>query len=307
MRHISDEEIEALVSAEEAQSALLEAFISLEGGGAALQKRVRTEAQGVKLSTLGAVVPSLGVVGAKVYTTIKGQFQFVILLFSTVDGRPLATFDANAITRLRTAATSVLAARRCAKPDSKTLAVFGFGVQGREHAVQLAKAFPLERVLVVDPYVTPSALLDVQIPGVSVAACSMEDALAQADIVVTASRSKTPLFPGSLLREGMFVAAIGSSLPDTRELDDLALTRASVVIVDWQQQALEESGDLLLASTECGLHSKVRDLSAVLADKGSLADEHRINIYKSVGVGLQDIAIAGMAFQKLAQSNSQQP
>ncbi|HEY9222825.1 MAG TPA: ornithine cyclodeaminase family protein, partial [Variovorax sp.] len=118
MQHISDAMIDALVTPADAQAVLRDAFVHFDEGTAAMQERIRTEAGGVKLSTLGAVIPGQGVAGAKVYTTIKGQFSFVILLFSTEDGRPLASFDAGAITRLRTAACSVLAARHLARGDA---------------------------------------------------------------------------------------------------------------------------------------------------------------------------------------------
>ena len=107
MLHVTDAMIDRHVTAADAQAAMLEAFRSFGRGDAAMQERIRTEAGGVKLSTLGAVIPDQHVAGAKVYTTIAGQFSFVILLFSTVDGRPLASFDAGAITRLRTAACTV--------------------------------------------------------------------------------------------------------------------------------------------------------------------------------------------------------
>ena len=151
MLHITDERIDRHVTAQDAQQAMLAAFQSFGRGAAAMQERIRTEAGGVKLSTLGAVIPEQEVAGAKVYTTIAGQFSFVILLFSTVDGRPLASFDAGAITRLRTAACTVLAAQRLARPESATLALFGAGTQGVQHAAQLSAALPLRRVLVVDP------------------------------------------------------------------------------------------------------------------------------------------------------------
>src|SRR3990167_756289 len=116
MQHITDDMIDAAVSPQDAQQVLLDAFRSFGHGQAAMQERIRTEAQGVKLSTLGAVIPEQKVAGAKVYTTIQGQFTFVIVLFSTEDGRALASFDAGAITRLRTAACSLIAAPPPAPP-----------------------------------------------------------------------------------------------------------------------------------------------------------------------------------------------
>ncbi|MCP2899122.1 hypothetical protein NK904_23810, partial [Salmonella enterica subsp. enterica serovar Typhimurium] len=81
MQHITDEMVDRHVAPEDVQRIMLEAFRSFGQGNAAMQQRIRTEAGGVKLSTLGAVIPEQGVAGAKVYMTIEGQFSFVILLF----------------------------------------------------------------------------------------------------------------------------------------------------------------------------------------------------------------------------------
>lgn len=137
LHHISDEMVERAADARQAQDVVEEAFRAFGRGQAAMQQRERIEAEGVKLSTLGAVVPHLGIAGAKVYTTIAGRFSFVILLFSCLDGRPLATMDAAALTRRRTAASSVLMARRMARPDAGRLGVFGLGAQGASTSASL--------------------------------------------------------------------------------------------------------------------------------------------------------------------------
>lgn len=303
MLHITDERIDRHVTAQDAQQAMLAAFQSFGRGAAAMQERIRTEAGGVKLSTLGAVIPEQEVAGAKVYTTIAGQFSFVILLFSTVDGRPLASFDAGAITRLRTAACTVLAAQRLARPESATLALFGAGTQGVQHAAQLSAALPLRRVLVVDPYA------DAGLPdrlaaqcGIPVTFADPAVAAAQADIIVTASRSTTPLFAGELIQPGTFIAAIGSSLPHTRELDDTALARAATVVVEWRPQSLREAGDLVLADKAVLPDSKIAELADVLLGKPVRRHADDIVIYKSVGVGLEDIALAGMAYRRITEA-----
>ena len=103
------------------------------------------------------------------------------------------------------------------------------------------------------------------------------------------------------------MAAIGSSLPDTRELDDRALARASIVAVDWSQQAMSEAGDLVLADPAV-LDGKVVEMSDLVT--GSAAgrrDADEITIFKSVGIGLQDIAVAGLAWRNLSQARSYEP
>ncbi|MGO4306987.1 MULTISPECIES: ornithine cyclodeaminase family protein [unclassified Cupriavidus] len=306
MLHITDALIDRHVTAADAQAAMRDAFCSFGRGDAAMQERIRTEAGGVKLSTLGAVIPGQQVAGAKVYTTIAGQFSFVILLFSTVDGRPLASFDAGAITKLRTAACTVLAAQHLARPDAATLALFGAGTQGAQHAMQLSAALPLKQILVCDPYADAGAAdrLASQC-GIPVAFAQPEAAVAQADIIVTASRSTTPLFSGALVKPGAFIAAIGSSLPHTRELDDTALSRAAGVVVEWRTQSLREAGDLVLADKAVLPDSKIVELADVLLDRQPVrrhADD--IVIYKSVGVGLEDIALAGVAYRRITDAEA---
>jgi ornithine cyclodeaminase len=301
MQHITDEMVDRHVAPEDVQRVMLEAFRSFGQGSAAMQQRIRTEAGGVKLSTLGAVIPEQGVAGAKVYTTIDGQFSFVILLFSTEDGRPLASFDAGAITRLRTAACTVVAARHLARPDARTLALFGAGTQGAAHARQLSAALPLERILLCDPYAPadmPERLSESC--GIPVIAAEAEPAVREADIVVTASRSTTPLFSGEAIKPGAFVAAIGSSLPHTRELDDVALSRASAVVVEWKPQSTREAGDIVLAGQGVLPESKLIELADVVLGRAQpRRGDDDIVIYKSVGVGLEDVALAGLAWRRL--------
>lgn len=301
MQHITDDMIDAAVSPQDAQQVLLEAFRSFGHGQAAMQERIRTEAEGVKLSTLGAVIPEQKVAGAKVYTTIKGQFTFVIVLFSTVDGRALATFDAGAITRLRTAACSMIAAGHLARPASRQMALFGAGVQGRAHAAQMAQAFELDEIRVCDPFAGPGLAAELQRQcGRPVRLCGADEAVAGADIVVTASRSTTPLFTGDQLKPGCFVAAIGSSLPHTRELDDRALERAVCIAVEWKPQTLREAGDLVLARPGLVSEDKLVELGALVTGAApGRQDDEAITLYKSVGVGLEDVALAGLAWLRV--------
>jgi ornithine cyclodeaminase len=305
MLHISDELIERHVTAADTEAVMRDAFVSFSQGRAAMQERIRTEAGGVKLSTLGAVIPDQGVTGAKVYTTIAGQFKFVILIFSTDDGRPLASFDAGVITRLRTAACSVLAARHLARKDSEVMALFGAGVQGISHAQQFSQAFGLKRILVCDPYAAPDlAARLTESCGIPVAMSTPEEATQQADIVVTASRSVEPLFSGHWLKKGSFVAAIGSSLPHTRELDDIALSRASAVVVEWRTQAMREAGDIVRAAPGVLPPQKIQELGEVISESAQpRRSPDDILIYKAVGVGLQDVALAGFAYRRITEAN----
>lgn len=301
MQHITDAMVDAAVTPADAQHCLREAFRAFGQQSAAMQQRIRTEAGGVKLSTLGAVIPDQGVAGAKVYTTIGGRFSFVILLFASDDGRPLASFDAAAITRLRTAACSVIASEHLARRDSQRLALFGTGVQAQAHLAQFSAAYALKEVRLWRAFAS-EALAEAwsDAHGVPVRLYDAAAAVDGADIVVTASRATDALFPGAALPRGSFVAAVGSSLPHTRELDDEAMRRADLVAVEWKPQTLREAGDLVLAAPDAVPAHKLVELGELVSGRASgRTDAHQITVYKSVGVGLEDVALAGLAWQRL--------
>ncbi len=300
MIHLTDDQIDRALEGADVTGTLERAFAALATGEAALQERIRTEAGPVKLSTMGGVWPGEGFVGAKVYTTIAGRFDFVIVLFSAETGRPLATLEANALTRWRTAAVSALAARATANPGASRLALFGTGVQAFAHARAFAREFGLEEVRVVSRAsgVPFAARLQAEL-GVAARAADAKVALSGADLVVTTTRSATPLFAGADVEPGAFVAAVGSSKPDTREIDDALLARSSAVVVEWKPQAMREAGDLVLASPAVLAKVPVLELGAVVAGTAiARRDPADIVVFKSVGVGLEDVAVAGLAWRR---------
>ncbi|WP_353190760.1 ornithine cyclodeaminase family protein [Pandoraea pnomenusa] len=301
MIHLTDTQIDELIRFPQAIPALEHAFRELARGAAAVQCRVRTEAQGTKLSTLGAVLPGADVAGAKVYTTIRGQFNFVIVLFRASDGACLATLDANAITRLRTAATTMLAVKALAREDARTAAIFGTGVQGAAHAHALAQFTDVTDLRIVgiegDAELAASLNAAYGAKGMHAKALGAAQALDGADIVITATRSSMPLFDGQALSPGAFVAAIGSSLPHTRETDDNTVARAARIVVELREQAREEAGDLILAAPGLVNWDSVVELGDVLEGMtpGRQRDDEII-LYKAVGFGLQDVALAALAY-----------
>ncbi|WP_454825706.1 ornithine cyclodeaminase family protein [Paraburkholderia xenovorans] len=308
MIHLTDAQIDELINIDDAIPALERGFRGLANGNAAVQQRVRTEADGVKLSTLGAVVPELGVAGAKVYSTIAGRFNFSIVLFSTVDGSLLATLEANAITRLRTAATTVVAVRALARKQATTAAIFGTGVQGRAHALALAAHTQLRSFRIVGLEGTEELAAEVSAAGASrgveAVVSDAADAVRGADVIVTATRATGALFDGTTVAQGALVAAIGSSLPHTRELDDALIARASRIVVELRDQARQEAGDLVLAKPGTFSWEDTVELGNVLvgSEKGRVRDDDVI-VYKAVGIGLQDIVLAGIAWEKHVSRN----
>lgn len=303
MIHLTDLQIRhLLVDDAMNRHVLAAAFIELEQQQAAQLARQRIEAQGVKLSTLAAVLPNQGVAGAKVYTTIQGRFTFVIILFSTETGAVLAVLDAEQITKKRTAACSVLMAQQFACKHPKKLAVFGLGLQATEHVIQMAHAFDFEQIEIVtrQPYPEKIALLQNQLQA-KVSQSSPEQAIVGADIIVTATRAATPVIKDEKLQPGVFIAAVGSSLPTTRELDESVIKKADVIVVESKEQSLNEAGDLILASHRVS-DENIYTFGEVLANKTLFNQSHNLVIYKAVGVALEDIALAGLAYKNFIEN-----
>ena len=299
MIYLNDQQVrDVLQDAAANQQLLAQAFKDAHQEQAAQLSRQRIEAQGVKLSALAAVIPNQGVAGAKVYTTIQGRFTFVIILFSTDTGAVLAVMDAEEITKKRTAACSVLMAQYFATPVPKKLALLGFGVQGQEHLLQFIQAYDFDEIHIVSSQIDKSRLkaLQQQARAELVVMAEADLAVQHADIVVTASRATQPIVAGRWLKAGAFVAAIGSSLPTTRELDDEVIKKASTIIVESKQQAFQEAGDLVL-SAHLNPINKTQSVGEVLLNGKEDFKAEGVVLYKAVGVALEDIALAGLAYK----------
>lgn len=286
----------SLAPAAAVHAALRQAFVQLAEGRAAVLARGRAGATAVDgaalmVSAMGAVLGD--VLGTKVYSTRNGQFQFVITLFDSASGMPLATLEANELTRLRTAATTALAVDALAAPEARVLALFGAGTQARAHAQALRGLRRFERVLVCARSGGKAFAAEIGAELVDAAG-----AAAQADVIVTCTRASEPLFDGALVRPGALVAAVGSSKPAARELDDALLARAAAIVVEWLPAARAEAGELVRAAPGVVAPERLIELGSLLAAPRP-HDPQAITVYKSVGIGLEDVALARLAHQSL--------
>lgn len=277
------------------------AFADLATGQAEIHPRQRTGSGNIRLSSMGALWSARQVGGIKVYPTVQGQFSFLVTLFDLEKNLPIAVLDGAELTRFRTAALKALVASKAGNPAPKKLALFGAGLQGRAQAQALCEVFAFQEIAVVDPLGDDSwcSRLALQ-TGSRVQLCSAEAAVRGADLVVTATRSQTPVFDGRWLEPGAFVSAIGTSAPKGRELDDATLSRASRIIVEWKPQSLVEAGELVLWRPQNDFErAKVVDLPELYRHgqpwRGSSGD---IIVAKSVGVGLADVACAYLAYNR---------
>lgn len=249
--------------------------------------------------------------GVKILTLAPSgpHAQGVYVLFEALSLAPVLLLDGAALTEIRTAAVSAWATDVLARPDARTLVLFGSGPQAHAHLRALADVRALEEMLLVtlDESSASGLLALAESLGIRAARAGVSEVV-RADIVCCCTTSPVPLFDGELLRPGTHVVAVGSHRPDRRELDTVTVRR-SVVVVETRASALAEAGDLIIPIEQGALGAE-----PVAADLFELArgfvpprDEHDVTLFKSVGVAFEDLAMARAVLETLRVPSHTQP
>ncbi|MEV3891885.1 ornithine cyclodeaminase family protein [Streptomyces anulatus] len=250
----------------------------------------------------GLLMPSEsgGWFGVKIATVAPGnaarglrRINATYLLHDSATLTPVALLDGVALTTLRTPAVSVAACldRLRALADAGgglRMVVFGAGPQGEGHVAAVRAHAPVADVTVVTRREGPVPdWADRRLAAGGGAAASVR----RADVVVTATSARRPVFDGRLVRDGAVVLAVGSHEPDARELDSVLMGRATVV-VESRATALREAGDVVMAIHEGSLDPD--DLVTLADPAGSRGDipADRPLVVKTCGMGWQDLVVA---------------
>jgi len=250
------------------------------GGFFGIMPALTSEGLGIKIVTFYATNAERGM----------PTHMATIFLVDPETGTPLAVMDGRSITEMRTAAVSAAATKLLAPPDAKVLAILGSGVQARSHAEALRIVRNFEEIHTWSPTREHAERFAREIGA---KAMSAEEAVRNADVVVTATNSKAAILKGSWLKPGCHVNAVGACRPDWRELDDGAMQ--NVVFVDSREAAMKESGDVILSGVKI-----YAELGEALAGKlPSRASE--TTIFKSLGMAVEDIAAALLVYRAVKE------
>jgi ornithine cyclodeaminase/alanine dehydrogenase-like protein (mu-crystallin family) len=217
-----------------------------------------------------------------------------IFLVDPQTGVPLAVMDGRLITEMRTAAVSAAATKLLSAPDARVLAMLGSGIQARSHheALRLVRNFEEVRVWSRTP-----AHAQRFAEEVGAKAMSAEEAVRDADVVVTATSARDPVLKGAWLKPGCHVNAVGAPRPDWRELDNAVMSH--VLFVDSREGAMKEAGDVILSGAKI-----YAEIGEALAGKMSpRADE--TTVFKSLGMAVEDIVSAMLVYRSAAQGKEQ--
>ena len=205
----------------------------------------------------------------------------VVNLFSRQDGALEAILDFHLVTKWKTAGDSLLAARRLARSDSRNILLVGAGTVGRSLYAAYSTAFPDARFTIWNR--SPAAAIAFQgdMPDVMIAD-DLAAAVAEADIIATATMSGAPLIRGEWLQPGQHVDLIGAYRPDMREADDDVLRRGTL-FVDSRATTINHIGELMIPIA-AGVISE-DDVRADYYDMDVFrrTDDRQITVFKNGG------------------------
>lgn len=225
-----------------------------------------------------------------------------VLVMDAETGRTLALLEGSTLTAIRTGAGGGAATDLLARPDSRTVALFGTGIQARTQLEAICAVRNIETVWIHAP--TPKKIasfiteMQAKVKATLLPAETPQQALAKADIVCTATTSKTPVFNDADLRPGTHITGVGSYTPDMIEIPPETVARAYVV-VDSRTACQAEAGEIIRAAQQrlFTWQNAVELGEIILGKHPGRNSPKQITFFKSVGVAVQDALAAHLALQ----------
>lgn len=249
-----------------------------------------------------------GYASTKAYHLVEGAgVRYVVSLYRLADGELVAVMDGRLITDLRTGAASGVVARKVAVGGPVTVGLIGAGHQSRMQLESLAAVYAVQSATVFSP--TPAnreafareMAAKLKLP-VNAVACAEAAARGHAVVVAaTSSRSSEPVLRGAWLDGCRLLCAVGSTRPQSVEVDADCFRGAGLVVVD-SPRAVEEAGDLQQAVKEGAAPVKKQATLAQLVTGHAAVPAHGRVVFKSVGTALQDLALAARYYELLGGS-----
>ncbi|HEY3609965.1 MAG TPA: ornithine cyclodeaminase family protein [Pseudonocardiaceae bacterium] len=317
LRHLTGNDIHRLLDLDTVARSQREAFTALWRGTVDLPAKIMHASRfddSVVFGYLARLSADTGAI-AKIGSVNPGNpslglpsVSALVIVFDPTTGSPVALLDGAALTTLRTAAGSAVAIDALARADATDLGVLGSGVQARAHVRAIARVRPLRTVAVWSPDPARRARAAAELTaelGIPVrAADDPKAAVAGLPIVATCTLATAPVLDGSWLAPGCTVVSIGSFEPDRAEVDAATVRRAATVVVDDPATAASHAGPIVTAIAAGALAvADLVPLGAVLAgDRTGRCAEDDIVFYNSVGLGIQDAAVAWAAVRAAGAS-----
>ncbi len=309
MYYLRDEAVKQLLTMDRGIAAMRIAFQE-QGEGKAFnlpRQRLPSSEESMRtasraLNVLPGTVPGSNAFGVLLYTGSRGwpvqhPPRFVSILYSRETGEIRGMVESDAIVSIATGAVSAVATDALALPDADELGIIGVGEQARTQVEGIAKVRQLRRVRAWGPTRERAERFAAELAartGVPVeVGASAREAVSGAPIVVTATTAFEPVLQGEWLAEGAHVNAIGANWVNKREIDDEAVRRAALLVVDSLPEAQVSCGDLIhpigRGVTDWG---SVKELGDVLTGRAGRQAATDITLFESHGISIEYLSVA---------------
>jgi ornithine cyclodeaminase len=290
------------------------AFRQLSAGSAQFPLRSRVEIEAYEGVTLimPAYLSETQDLAVKVVSVFPRNISIseptiyaAVLALDPATGRPLALMEGATLTAIRTGAASGAATDLLARKDSKTVGLFGSGVQARTQLEAVCTVRAIDRVYIFSLDTAGARDFIEELAGVGPIPADLQivdtpaEAVENADIICTATTSTDPVFAAEALKPGTHINAVGAFTPQMQEIGSDVVKLASV-FVDSRSAALDEAGDLIIP-LNAGIisedHIRAELGQVVLGQVQGRKDDGEVTLFKSVGVAVQDAVAASLALR----------
>ena len=301
-RWIGEDDVVSLVSLREVIAAVRAAYQRAAAGEIVAMPKTYASWNGGTLHAIGAVATSTGLAVSKTWAHTGGGATPLLAAWDTATGRLHAVIQAFALGQLRTsaisgAATSILAAERCER-----LAVIGSGKQAEGQIAAVAAVRDVGSIAVYSPTAEHRVAFAARMAersGIETRpAGSVAEAVDQADVVVTVTRATEPFIGSSMLANRVHINAVGAITPERAELEPAVVARARRIVADDVAAARQLAPRELSAANA----PHVVSLGAALIANDRL-DGHGITIFKALGSGISDLAVAELVIERASAAN----
>jgi len=310
MIFLNRDQINDLISMEEAIRAMGTAFAQLSSGEAVVPPRLSLDIPDKNATSVvmpayatGSPYYTVKIVSVNYSNPDKGLplIHGIVQVFDAENGKHIANLDGASITAIRTGAASGLATDLLAKENANVCAVFGTGVQAASHIEAVLEVRPIEKIIVFSRSKPSAEKFCSTLANQVQCEIGKKESLLEADIVCTTTPASSPLFETDKIKPGCHLNVVGSAQPSFREVPT-ALVARSKIIVDKREACEQEAGDLIIPVQEGSwsfeqVHGELGQV--VSGDIIARESENEITLFKSVGNAIQDHAMAHLIMEKI--------
>ncbi len=306
---LTSSDVKSLLKMDEAINTVEKSFVELARGRASMTERavITDLKKDGWMGVMTAHLRDMRSLGSKIITVFthnerdgRPTTQGVVILVDPDSGDLLSIIEAGWLTAIRTGAASGVATKFLARKESKTIGLFGAGIQARTQLMGMLCVREIESVKLYVPSRTRAESFAAEMSqefGIKFQIVPRpNDGLLHSDIVITATTSKIPIFDGSRIESGTHINCVGAHTKDARELDSFAINVARVV-VDLRSSAMKEAGEILIPMKGGDLHMDILELADVVSGKViGRNSPSEITIFKSTGISIEDISTAKLVY-----------